>query len=105
MPLHRFTSPAFLPLRPRPYLMPGSRGGRFLRCARATRWIHNEGERMGKINSAHAWANNEVAYVAWDIDGKIDGCLGFDVTRVYLNEDGSVALLGDGTEDRVKCAT
>ena len=38
---------------------------------------------MGQIIAAKAWANNEVAYVAWDIDGKIDDCLGFDVTRVY----------------------
>jgi phosphatidylserine/phosphatidylglycerophosphate/cardiolipin synthase-like enzyme len=60
---------------------------------------------MGRITAAHAWANNEVAYVAWDIDGKIDGCLGFDVTRVYLNDDGTVARRADGTEDRVKCAT
>jgi len=44
-----------------------------------------------------------VAYVAWDIDGKIPGCLGFEVTRVYLKEDGSVALR-NGIEDRVKCA-
>lgn len=60
---------------------------------------------MGRIIAAHAWANNEVAYVAWDIDGKIDGCLGFDVTRVYLNDDGTVASRADGTEDRLKCAT
>jgi phosphatidylserine/phosphatidylglycerophosphate/cardiolipin synthase-like enzyme len=59
---------------------------------------------MGRITAAHAWANNEVAYVAWDIDGKIDGCLGFEVTRVYLNADGTVARRPDGTEDRVKCA-
>jgi phosphatidylserine/phosphatidylglycerophosphate/cardiolipin synthase-like enzyme len=59
---------------------------------------------MGRITAAHAWANNEVAYVAWDIDGKIDGCLGFEVTRVYLNNDGTVARRADGTEDRVKCA-
>src|SRR5262245_22139288 len=60
---------------------------------------------MGKIISVRAWANNEVAYVAWDIDDKIDDCLGFDVTRVYLNADGSVVTRADGTEDRVKCAT
>src|SRR5215510_11322750 len=59
---------------------------------------------MGQITTAHAYANNEVAYVAWDIDGKIDGCLGFEVTRVYLNADGTVARRPDGTEDRVKCA-
>jgi hypothetical protein len=60
---------------------------------------------MGKITSARAYANNEVAYVAWDIDGKIEDCLGFDVTRVYLNADGSVAKRPDGEDDRVKCAT
>ena len=60
---------------------------------------------MGRITAAHAYANNEVAYIAWDIDGKIDDCLGFDVTRLYLNADGSVARRPDGKEDRVKCAT
>jgi len=59
---------------------------------------------MGTIISGHAWANNEVAYVAWDIDGKIENCLGFDLTRVLLNDDDSVAHLPDGSEDRVKCA-
>ncbi len=59
---------------------------------------------MGRITATHAWANNEVAYVAWDIDGAIDDCLGFEVTRVYLNADGTVARRPDGTEDRVKCA-
>jgi hypothetical protein len=59
---------------------------------------------MGQITAAHAYANNEVAYVAWDIDGKIDDCLGFEVTRLYLNADGSVARRPNGAEDRVKCA-
>ena len=60
---------------------------------------------MGSIVSARVYANNEVAYVAWDLDGKIDGCLGFEVTRVYLNADFSVALRADGREDRVRCAS
>ena len=60
---------------------------------------------MGQITTARAWANNEVAYVAWDIDEKIEGCLGFDVTRIYLNADGTTQLRTDGTEDRVSCAT
>lgn len=59
---------------------------------------------MGQITAARAWANNEVAYVAWDIDDKIDGCLGFEVTRIYLKPDGTVARRPDGAEDRVKCA-
>jgi phosphatidylserine/phosphatidylglycerophosphate/cardiolipin synthase-like enzyme len=59
---------------------------------------------MAKITSARAYANNEVAYIAWDIDDKLDGCLGFDVTRIYLNADGSVARRPDGKEDRVRCA-
>jgi len=60
---------------------------------------------MGSIVSACAYANNEVAYVAWEVDDKIEGCLGFEVTRVYLNADGSVAVRADGSEDRVRCAS
>lgn len=59
---------------------------------------------MAKITSAKAWANNEVAYVAWDTDGKIAGCLGFEVTRIYLDAAGNVATRPDGSEDRTKCA-
>jgi phosphatidylserine/phosphatidylglycerophosphate/cardiolipin synthase-like enzyme len=60
---------------------------------------------MARIVNACAYANNEVAYVAWSLDGKIDDCLGFEVTRVYLDADGSVALRADGSEDRVRCAS
>lgn len=59
---------------------------------------------MAGIISARAYANNEVAYVAWDIDEKIEGCLGFEVTRIYLNPDGSDATR-DGAPDRRRCAT
>lgn len=59
---------------------------------------------MSTITSASAWANNEVAYIAWDTDGKIPGCLGFEVTRVYLDATGNVAKRPDGSEDRVNCA-
>lgn len=59
---------------------------------------------MAKITSANAWANNEVAYIAWDTDGKIPSCLGFEVTRVYLDAAGNVAKRQDGSDDRVKCA-
>jgi phosphatidylserine/phosphatidylglycerophosphate/cardiolipin synthase-like enzyme len=59
---------------------------------------------MAKIRSANAWANNEVAYIAWDTDGKIPSCLGFEVTRIYLDAAGNVAKRPDGSEDRVKCA-
>lgn len=59
---------------------------------------------MSKITSARAWANNEVAYIAWDTNGKISNCLGFEVTRVYLDAKGNVAKRPDGSEDRVKCA-
>ena len=54
---------------------------------------------MGKITSVRAYANNEVAYVAWDIDDRIADCLGFEVTRIYLDDQ------GNDTPDRVKCAT
>ena len=59
---------------------------------------------MAKITSANAWANNEVAYIAWDTDEKIPGCLGFEVTRVYLDSAGKVSKRPDGSDDRVKCA-
>jgi phosphatidylserine/phosphatidylglycerophosphate/cardiolipin synthase-like enzyme len=60
---------------------------------------------MGRIIAAHAWANNEVAYVAWDTDGRIEGCLGFEVTRVYVRVDAAGNVLPeDGSEERVKCA-
>jgi phosphatidylserine/phosphatidylglycerophosphate/cardiolipin synthase-like enzyme len=52
---------------------------------------------MAGIVSARAYANNEVAYVAWDVDGVIPGCLGFEVTRVYLKADGQ-------EKERVRCA-
>ncbi len=59
---------------------------------------------MAGLKQARAYANNEVAYIAWELDGPIPGCLGFEVTRIYLNEDGSVALR-DGVPDRVRCAS
>ncbi len=40
---------------------------------------------MAKIVSARAWCNNEVAYLAWKTDGRIDGCLGFMITRIHLD--------------------
>lgn len=58
---------------------------------------------MASITSVSAYCNNEVAFVAWDIDEKIPDCLGFEVTRVYLDEAGNVAIR-DGKEDRVRCA-
>ena len=38
---------------------------------------------MAAITKAVALCNNEVAYIAWDVDGMIPGCLGFDVVRIY----------------------
>lgn len=58
----------------------------------------------GRIVTARAYANNEVAYIAWDLDAPIQDCLGFEITRVYLDANGDVARKSDGTEDRVKCA-
>jgi phosphatidylserine/phosphatidylglycerophosphate/cardiolipin synthase-like enzyme len=56
-----------------------------------------EDSALPKITVARAYANNEVAYIAWDIDTKIPECLGFEVTRIRVNPDGS--------EDRVRCAS
>ena len=38
---------------------------------------------MARITNARAFANNEVAYLAWSSDEAIAGCLGFDITRIY----------------------
>ncbi len=60
---------------------------------------------MGQITTAKAWANNEVAYVAWDTDGKIDDCLGFEVTRVYVDVDAAGNVVPSPAGERVKCAS
>ncbi|MDE1146384.1 MAG: phospholipase D-like domain-containing protein [Azospirillaceae bacterium] len=41
--------------------------------------------------SARAWCNNEVAYLAWRPDARIDGLLGFMIVRVH--QDGERRLL------------
>lgn len=51
---------------------------------------------MAALVAARAWANNEVAYVAWVADGRLPGCLGFEVTRVIVHDDGRL--------ERIKCA-
>jgi len=43
---------------------------------------------MAKVTRARAWCNNEVAYLAWETDGKIPDCLGFMITRIHLDDDG-----------------
>lgn len=40
---------------------------------------------MARITKAKAFCNDEVAYLAWETDGKIKGCLGFMVTRIFLD--------------------
>lgn len=46
---------------------------------------------MARITHAFAFANNEVAFLAWDLDVEsIPGCLGFEITREYLGKDGKV---------------
>jgi phosphatidylserine/phosphatidylglycerophosphate/cardiolipin synthase-like enzyme len=42
---------------------------------------------MPKIETARAWCNNEVAYLAWKTDAKIPDCLGFMITRIHLDDD------------------
>jgi hypothetical protein len=43
---------------------------------------------MGKLVLAQACCNNEVGYLAWQTDGRIDGCLGFMITRIHLDAGG-----------------
>jgi hypothetical protein len=38
---------------------------------------------MNLIKRAGAWCNGEVAYLAWDVEKQIKGCVGFMVTRVH----------------------
>ena len=38
---------------------------------------------MQLVSRAGAWSNGEVAYLAWDMAKKLEGCLGFMVTRVH----------------------
>lgn len=46
---------------------------------------------MPSITRAIAIANNEVAYVAWEIDGTaIPGCLGFHIVRERIGDGGEV---------------
>lgn len=40
---------------------------------------------MARITKAKAFCNDEVAYLAWETDGKIKGCFGFMVTRIFLD--------------------
>jgi phosphatidylserine/phosphatidylglycerophosphate/cardiolipin synthase-like enzyme len=41
---------------------------------------------MPMITKAFAFANNEIAYLAWDVDVRIPGCLGFHIVREYLDD-------------------
>lgn len=46
---------------------------------------------MPLIQSARAYANNAVAYVAWTVEQPIPDCLGFEITRIYA--DGTERVL------------
>jgi hypothetical protein len=46
---------------------------------------------MATITRASAFANNEVAYLAWKTDpASIPGCLGFHIVREYLDAHDAV---------------
>ncbi len=38
---------------------------------------------MADVVRVRAATNNEVAFIAWDVDGMIPGCLGFELVRLY----------------------
>lgn len=44
---------------------------------------------MPGITRVNAIANGSVAFIAWDIDAKIPGCVGFDIVRILLDDDGT----------------
>ncbi|TMQ02887.1 MAG: hypothetical protein E6J90_05790 [Deltaproteobacteria bacterium] len=39
------------------------------------------------MQSARAYANNEVAFIAWNLTELIEGCLGFEITRIYVGSE------------------
>ena len=40
---------------------------------------------MPLITNAFACANNEVAFLSWEVAGMIAGCLGFDIQRIHID--------------------
>lgn len=38
------------------------------------------------ITRAHAYSNNEVGYLAWDVEGGDPDLYGFEITRIYLDD-------------------
>lgn len=48
---------------------------------------------MAQIVKARAYANNEVAIIAWDVDEPIPGCRGFEITRICLDPPGEERVL------------
>jgi hypothetical protein len=47
---------------------------------------------MSPIMSAKAYANNEIAFLAWSLDQPIPNCLGFELTRIYTDTGEERAL-------------
>jgi len=47
---------------------------------------------MSHIVSARVYANNEIAVIAWAVDGFIAGCVGFELTRIYPETGEEVPL-------------
>lgn len=43
---------------------------------------------MGQLVKAQAFCNSEVAFISWQADAFIDGCLGFMITRVHVDANG-----------------
>ena len=53
---------------------------------------------MATIARASAYANNEVAYLAWALDGELADCLGFHIVREYLDAADAVIEVLQGLE-------
>src|ERR1051326_7144187 len=47
---------------------------------------------MSHVVSARAYANNEIAVIAWSVDGFIKDCVGFELTRIYPDTGEAVPL-------------
>jgi len=51
---------------------------------------------MSKIVSATAFANNEIAVIAWTLKVAIPDCMGFEVTRIYTDTGQEAGASGVG---------
>jgi len=48
---------------------------------------------MSRITKVKAYTNGEVAYISWQIDSMINGCMGFEITRIMPDDPSQNKIL------------